>query len=46
MGDDWEGKFDDLKEQDIEVIYLSRTVKGYEEISTSKIKNELKESNI
>lgn len=36
MGDDWEGKFDFLKEY-CEVIYLSRTP----EISTTKIKNEL-----
>lgn len=38
MGDDWEGKFDFLKEY-CEVIYLSRT----EGISTSKIKEDLKE---
>ncbi|MDP4087058.1 MAG: glycerol-3-phosphate cytidylyltransferase [Bacillota bacterium] len=36
MGDDWEGKFDFLKEF-CEVIYLPRTVG----ISTSKIKNDL-----
>ena len=36
MGDDWEGKFDFLKEQ-CEVVYLSRTP----EISTTKIKTEL-----
>ena len=36
MGDDWEGKFDFLKEQ-CEVVYLSRTP----EISTTKIKSEL-----
>lgn len=36
MGDDWEGKFDFLKEL-CEVIYLSRTP----EISTSKIKSDL-----
>ncbi len=36
MGDDWEGKFDDLKEL-CEVVYLPRT----EGISTTKIKNDL-----
>lgn len=36
MGDDWEGKFDDLKEY-CEVVYLPRT----DGISTSKIKNDL-----
>lgn len=36
MGDDWEGKFDFLKEQ-CEVVYLPRTP----EISTTKIKTEL-----
>ena len=36
MGDDWEGKFDFLKEK-CEVVYLPRT----EEISTTKIKNDL-----
>jgi glycerol-3-phosphate cytidylyltransferase len=35
-GDDWEGKFDYLKEN-CEVVYLTRTP----EISTSKIKNDL-----
>lgn len=34
MGDDWEGKFDFLKEEGVEVIYLPRTP----EISTSSIK--------
>ena len=37
IGDDWEGKFDDLKDL-CEVVYLSRTP----EISTTKIKAELK----
>lgn len=37
MGDDWEGKFDYLKDY-CEVIYLPRT----EGISTTKIKSELK----
>lgn len=36
MGDDWEGKFDFLKDY-CEVVYLSRT----EGISTTKIKNDL-----
>lgn len=36
MGDDWEGKFDFLKEQ-CEVVYLSRTP----EISTTQIKKDL-----
>ena len=36
MGDDWEGKFDFLKEQ-CEVVYLPRT----KEISTTKIKHDL-----
>ena len=39
MGDDWEGKFDFLKEQ-CEVIYLPRTP----EISTTQIKKDLKVS--
>ena len=38
MGDDWEGKFDYLKEC-CEVVYLPRTP----EISTTQIKYELKE---
>ena len=37
MGDDWEGKFDFLKEH-CEVVYLTRTP----EISTTQIKNDLK----
>ena len=36
MGDDWQGKFDFLRDQ-CEVVYLSRTP----EISTTKIKTEL-----
>ncbi|MEK7019014.1 glycerol-3-phosphate cytidylyltransferase [Bacillus sp. FSL R9-9410] len=36
MGDDWEGKFDFLKEY-CEVVYLPRT----EDISTTQIKSEL-----
>jgi len=38
MGNDWQGKFDELKEH-CNVVYLDRT----EDISTTKIKNELKE---
>lgn len=38
MGDDWKGKFDFLKEEGVEVVYLPRTP----EISTTQIKEELK----
>lgn len=38
MGDDWQGKFDFLKDEGIEVVYLPRTP----EISTTQIKNDLK----
>ncbi len=38
MGDDWQGKFDFLKEEGVEVVYLSRTP----EISTTQIKQDLK----
>lgn len=34
MGDDWKGKFDFLKSEGVDVVYLSRTP----EISSSKIK--------
>ncbi len=37
MGDDWEGKFNFLKEEGAEVVYLNRTP----EISTTQIKNDL-----
>ena len=37
IGDDWEGKFDFLKDEGCEVVYLPRTP----EISTTKIKTEL-----
>lgn len=40
MGDDWEGKFDYLKEY-CEVIYLPRT----KDISTTDIKNDLSNKN-
>ena len=38
IGDDWAGKFDFLKEEGVEVVYLSRTP----EISTTQIKENLK----
>ncbi len=38
IGDDWEGKFDFLKDQ-CEVVYLPRT----EGISTTKIKHDLEQ---
>ena len=37
IGDDWEGKFDYLKDFGVEVVYLPRT----KEISTSKRKDDL-----
>ena len=37
MGDDWKGKFDYLKKEGAEVIYLERTP----EISTTQIKDDL-----
>lgn len=37
MGDDWKGKFDFLKEEGVEVVYLPRTP----EISTTQIKDDL-----
>ena len=37
MGDDWKGKFDFLKEEGVEVVYLPRTP----EVSSSKIKHDL-----
>ena len=37
MGDDWEGKFDFLREEGCEVVYLPRTP----EISSSQIKEDL-----
>jgi len=40
MGDDWKGKFDFLKEEGVEVVYLSRTP----EISSSKMKADLYDS--
>ena len=38
IGDDWLGKFDFLKDEGVEVVYLPRTP----EISTTQIKNNLK----
>ncbi len=38
MGDDWKGKFDFLKDEGIDVVYLPRT----EGISTTQLKEELK----
>ncbi|MGN0492238.1 MAG: glycerol-3-phosphate cytidylyltransferase [Acutalibacteraceae bacterium] len=38
LGDDWKGKFDYLKKEGVEVVYLPRTP----EISTSQIKQDLK----
>lgn len=37
MGDDWKGKFDFLKDENVKVVYLPRTA----EISSSKIKRDL-----
>ncbi len=37
IGDDWEGKFDFLKDEGVEVVYLSRTP----EISTTQIKKDM-----
>ena len=37
MGNDWEGKFDFLKDEGVEVVYLERTP----EISTTQIKKDL-----
>ena len=37
MGDDWTGKFDFLRDQGVEVVYLPRTP----EVSSSQIKNDL-----
>lgn len=41
MGDDWKGKFDFLKDEGVEVIYLPRTP----EISSSKMKKDLYDAN-
>lgn len=39
IGDDWEGKFDFLKDDGVDVVYLPRTP----EISSSQIKSQLKD---
>ncbi len=41
IGDDWKGKFDFLKEEGVEVVYLPRTP----EISSSRIKKDLYDAN-
>ena len=41
IGDDWKGKFDFLKEEGVDVVYLPRAP----EISSSKIKNDLYDAN-
>lgn len=41
IGDDWEGKFDFLKDEGVEVVYLPRTP----EVSTTQIKEDLKLEN-
>lgn len=41
IGDDWEGKFDFLKDEGVDVVYLSRTP----EISSSQIKRDLYDAN-
>ncbi len=41
MGDDWKGKFDFLKDEGVEVVYLPRTP----EISSSQIKRDLYDAN-
>ena len=41
VGDDWKGKFDFLKEEGVEVVYLPRTP----EISSSQIKRDLYDAN-
>ncbi len=41
MGNDWKGKFDFLKEEGVEVVYLPRTP----EISSSKMKKDLYDAN-
>ena len=41
IGDDWKGKFDFLKEEGVEVVYLPRTP----EVSSSQIKKDLYDAN-
>lgn len=40
MGSDWTGRFDELKDLGVDVIYLPRT----DNISTTRIKNDMKHS--
>lgn len=42
MGDDWKGKFDFLKDEGVDVVYLDRTP----EISTTKIRSDLQENDL
>ena len=42
IGDDWKGKFDFLKEEGVEVVYLERTP----EISSTKMKKDLYDANL
>lgn len=42
MGDDWKGKFDFVRDEDVDVVYLPRTP----EISTTQIKADLNRRNI
>ena len=42
MGDDWKGKFDFLREEGVDVIYLPRTP----EISSTQIKNDVYDANM
>lgn len=39
IGNDWQGKFDFLKEEGVDVVYLERTP----DVSTTSIKKEIKE---
>lgn len=41
IGDDWKGKFDFLRNEGVEVVYLPRTP----EISTTQIKKDLNDTN-
>lgn len=42
MGDDWEGEFDYLREEGVDVVYLPRTP----EISTTQIKQDLNDTDL
>lgn len=42
MGNDWDGKFDFLREEGVEVVYLPRTP----EISTTQIRKDLKDARL